>query len=78
MDVILPSSVTEIGDNAFYGCDNITSINIHENITKIGDFAFQGCSGHMILNINVPNDIEEPNVTFNQIIEKCYHQFESE
>ena len=41
---VIPESVTAIGDYAFSGCEEVTSINIHENISSIGDYAFSGCS----------------------------------
>lgn len=39
---IIPNTITKIGDNAFYGCRSIDSINI-ENVTYIGANAFMGC-----------------------------------
>lgn len=42
---IIPSSVTEIVENAFLNCLNLTSkINI-DNVTSIGYHAFDGCPG---------------------------------
>ena len=32
-----------IGDWAFYGCEQLTSISIPRGITKIGDYTFHGC-----------------------------------
>ena len=44
---IVPSdgSVTNIGDYAFYGCRNLTSLSLPENITSIGCYAFDACRG---------------------------------
>ncbi|MBR3149278.1 MAG: leucine-rich repeat protein [Eubacterium sp.] len=39
---VIPDSVTEIGDEAFYG-RNITSIAVPASVTKIGEDAFGGC-----------------------------------
>ena len=36
--------ITSIGDNAFSGCNTITSITIPEGITSIGDDAFKDCT----------------------------------
>lgn len=44
-NTIIPQSVSGIGDNAFYGCTGLKSINIGENIASIGEDAFYGCSG---------------------------------
>ena len=41
---VIPESATAIGDYAFSGCGEVTSVNIHENISSIGDYAFSGCS----------------------------------
>ena len=35
----------QIASNAFYGCKNLTSVNISDKVSKIGDGAFAGCSG---------------------------------
>lgn len=39
----IPSSVTKIGDYAFYNCTNLTSIELPSGVTEIGDYAFYGC-----------------------------------
>lgn len=53
-DVVIPASVTYldmtfdvtgIGDNAFDGCYDLTSIVIGEGVATIGAQAFQGCTG---------------------------------
>ena len=36
-------SVTSIGDNAFYGCNGLTSVAIPNSVTSIGDYAFSDC-----------------------------------
>ena len=43
--ILIPDSVTEIGDYAFYGCTGLTSVNIGNSFTWIGDGAFEGCPG---------------------------------
>ena len=42
-DLVIPDDVTYIGDYAFRGCTNITSVTMGENVTKIGTSAFSGC-----------------------------------
>ena len=51
----IPSSVTTIGSNAFYGCTSMVSITIPSNVTDIGSYAFCGCSN--LMNISVPDSV---------------------
>jgi len=44
-DLVIPNSVTSIGDYAFQGCSYLTSVTIHSSVTSIGGGAFYGCSG---------------------------------
>ena len=41
--VVIPNSVTSIGDYAFYNCTGLTSITISDSVTSIGYFAFRDC-----------------------------------
>lgn len=52
----IPDSVTSIGDEAFYGCESLTSINIPDCVTRIGFMAFYGCEN---LNPQIKDDIIE-------------------
>ncbi len=44
-DLTIPDSVTSIGEYAFYGCSDLTSVTIPDSVTSIGEYAFSGCSG---------------------------------
>ena len=44
-EVVLPESVTTIGDSAFYNCDALTGITLPENLETIGSYAFYDCDG---------------------------------
>ena len=51
---VIPNSVTTIGEFAFSGCNNLTSITIPENITTIESYAFD-CKNLTTLNFNAIN-----------------------
>lgn len=44
MNTIIPSSVTSIGEGAFLGCSDMTSLTIPSSVTSIADDAFYACS----------------------------------
>jgi len=50
--VIIPDSVTSIGDYAFYNCSELTSVTIPNSVKSIGYYAFTGCSSLITLNYN--------------------------
>ena len=54
-DLVIPDSVTSIGDGAFLGCTGLTSITIPNRVTSIGDDAFYGCS--RLTNITIPDSV---------------------
>ena len=41
--LVVPDSVTNIGDYAFSDCRSLTDIVIPDGVTSIGDYAFSGC-----------------------------------
>jgi hypothetical protein len=49
------STITSIGDGAFYGCDRLTSVTIPDSVTSIGNYAFQNCSG--LTSVTIPNSV---------------------
>ncbi len=42
-EIKIPQNVRELGDDAFYQCQKLTSIQIPDNVTSIGKNAFYGC-----------------------------------
>lgn len=53
--VIIPKSVTEIGDEAFADCTNLKSIAIPNSVTHIGSEAFYECES--LENINISENV---------------------
>ena len=50
--IIIPDSVTSIGDYAFSECHSLKSINIPDSVTRIGYSAFKNCG--CLTSINIP------------------------
>lgn len=42
--VVLPQTVTSIGNHAFYECTSLTDINIPSSVTYVDEYAFEDCS----------------------------------
>ena len=55
--VIIPDTVTEIGNSAFENCKSLKKINISSSINKIGDRAFANCKS--LDSITLSNDVIE-------------------
>ena len=55
--VIIPDSVTEIRENAFFNCENLTNITIPDAVTEIGKSVFMGCAS--LTSITIPNSVTE-------------------
>ena len=51
-NVIIPDGVTSIANNAFNGCESLTSIVIPKSVTSIGQNAFRQCSSLTSVNIS--------------------------
>lgn len=43
VEVVLPSTITKIGDGAFYNCTNLKRINLGDNLNFVDESAFKGC-----------------------------------
>ena len=52
---VIPSSVTSIGDYAFWYCDSLSEIVIPSSVTSIGKYAFYGCDS--LLEIVIPSSV---------------------
>ena len=53
--VVIPSSVTKIGDWAFDGCTSLTAVEIPSSVTEIGWGAFCRCTS--LTMVEIPNSV---------------------
>ena len=52
---IIPNSVTNIGNSAFYYCELLKEITIPDSVTSIGEYAFYSCES--LKEITIPNSV---------------------
>ena len=52
----IPASVTSIGDMAFGGCPDLTSVDIPTSVKSIGNNAFDFCEN--LTSVNIPTSVE--------------------
>ena len=43
-NIVIPASVTKIGDSVFFSCSSLSNIVIPASVTRIGDSVFSSCS----------------------------------
>lgn len=55
-DIIIPYGITEVGERAFYKCDNLQSITIPDSVNKIRSNAFKECKN--LCNIVIPDSVK--------------------
>lgn len=53
--VVIPDTVTEIGNSAFVDCKNLANVEIADSVTKIGSSAFNSCTS--LENITLPDSV---------------------
>ena len=55
IEVVIENGVTDIGENAFTLCENLTSITIPDSVTSISDWAFMNCTS--LTGLTIPNSV---------------------
>ncbi len=55
INVSISDTVTNIGEEAFFRCESLTSVIVGANVASIGDGAFASCSS--LTNINIPGSV---------------------
>jgi len=56
-NVIISDGVSAIGNNAFFGCHNLTSITIPNSVTIIYNWTFSGCDMLSEINVDANNTV---------------------
>ena len=55
--VVLPDTLTFIGDGAFLGCEKLSEITIPSSVSSLGDYTFAYCL--LLETVNLPDTIEK-------------------
>ena len=54
--ILIPNTVTEIEENAFWYCDRLTSVVVPDTVTKMNDGIFGGC--HSMVQLTLPKGLK--------------------
>ena len=53
--VVLPNTVSRIGDGAFSSCYELVGVEIPNSVTNIGSYTFQGCTN--LISVTIPDSV---------------------
>ena len=54
-EMVIPDTVTNIGNNSFQNCYALESVNIPSGVTNIGQYAFEHC--HSLTEVTIPSGV---------------------
>ena len=54
-ELVIPSDITEIKNDAFEGCTNLKKIEIPDSVTSIGNDAFENCTS--LTSVTIPDSV---------------------
>lgn len=54
--LVIPNTITTIGESAFEFCNALTAVGIPQNVEDIGDYAFRNCENLKTIEVDENND----------------------
>ena len=62
--IVFPHTLLRIGEQAFFGCMNITSLTLPEGLISVSAYAFGGCES--LVSVTVPDSVTSIDAVFEQ------------
>jgi hypothetical protein len=73
VSVVIPNGIEKISENAFDGCEKLTTVTIPASKIQIGKLAFANCPAlTTITNLNFTKDIDDPEQSWDYFLRTCY------
>ncbi len=68
-NTVIPKGVIRIEDEAFIGCEGLSSINLPDTVTSIGKNAFWGCNDLISIDVDKNNPVLDSRNNCNAVLE---------